>query len=166
MVELKARVDNLEEIRNKLSQIGVQSLGTFHQVDTYYKVPTGRLKLREIKSKPGAELIYYEREDIAKPKKSSILILAIPHHHDLKQTLKRILGTKAIVDKTREIYHHQGIQIHLDKVKNLGSFVEFELETSQNSNQRNKDISKLAELRERLNIDPACLQKLSYSELI
>jgi predicted adenylyl cyclase CyaB len=166
MVELKAKVDDLAPIRKTLTQHGADRIGVFHQIDTYYKVPKGRLKLREVKDKVDGELIYYEREDIAKPKRSFDFILKIPQSQVFKQILEQIMETKNIVDKIREIYHYKGIQIHLDKVKDLGSFVEFEYMTSQNPEQRKRDCLKLEKLRERLKIGSQRLESLSYSDLI
>jgi adenylate cyclase class 2 len=166
MVELKAKLDNLETIRDRLIQYRAKQVGTFHQVDTYYEVPKGRLKLREVEGKVSAELIYYERENVAKPKRSSVFILTIPQPQAFKQILEQIMRVKVVVDKVREIYLCEGIQIHLDTVKSLGPFIEFERITSQDLKQQKKDLAKLEKLRERLNISPKRLEKLSYSDLI
>ncbi|MCJ7447228.1 MAG: hypothetical protein MUO72_06030 [Bacteroidales bacterium] len=45
--EFKARVRNLEELEQKLKEINPVYKGEDHQVDTYFNVPKGRLKLRE-----------------------------------------------------------------------------------------------------------------------
>ncbi|MDH5448137.1 MAG: class IV adenylate cyclase [Candidatus Bathyarchaeota archaeon] len=166
MVELKAKVDGLETIRDKLIQYSAKQVGTFHQIDTYYKVPKGRLKLREVEGKSDAELIYYERENVAEPKRSSVFILIIPQPQVFRQILERIMKIKVVVDKVREIYFYEGIQIHLDIVEGSGSFIEFERITSQDSEQQKKDLSKLEKLREKLNISPQSLERLSYSGLI
>ncbi len=165
MVELKARVDDLTHIRNKLMHDGAEKIGVFHQKDTYYNVPKGRLKLRKVEGRIGAELIYYERENVAGPKRSSVLILSIPQPEHFKQILERIMEVNAIVDKVREIYFYDGVQVHLDIVKDLGTFVEFERTTSQDKEKQKNDLRKLETLRERLGINPQSLQRLSYSEL-
>jgi len=166
MVELKAKVDDLAPIRNKLIQYGANKIAIFHQIDTYYKVPKGRLKLREIENKAEGELIYYEREDVAKPKRSFDFILKIPQTHVFRQILKQIMETKAVVDKIREIYRYENVQVHLDKVKGLGSFIEFECMTSQNPEQQKIDCLKLEKLGEQLEISGKHLESLSYSDLI
>ena len=130
IVELKAKVNDLEKIRNKLITSRAEYLGTFHQIDTYYNVPKGRLKLRELENDVDAELIYYERENVAEPKKSSVFILAIPQSKAFKQILERIANIRVVVEKVREIFIYEGVQIHLDKVKGLGSFIELEYLTS------------------------------------
>ena len=50
MVELKARVDDHDFLRKKLSTLGAIYVGTFQQTDLYFEVPEGRLKLREVKA--------------------------------------------------------------------------------------------------------------------
>ena len=45
--EFKAKVDNLEEYENKLLKLNPFFKGTDHQIDTYFNVSKGRLKLRE-----------------------------------------------------------------------------------------------------------------------
>lgn len=166
MIELKAKVDDLATIRDKLIQYGVKHVGAFRQIDTYYKVPKGRLKLRELEGEKDAELIFYERKNVAEPKKSSVFILTIPQPQIFKQILKRIIKTKAVVDKMREIYFYEDTQVHLDTVEGLGSFIEFERITSGDPEQQKKDLLKLKKLREQLNINYQQLEKLSYSDLI
>ncbi|MCK4477469.1 class IV adenylate cyclase [Candidatus Bathyarchaeota archaeon] len=166
MVELKAKADDLAIVRDSLVQYGAEQVGVFHQIDTYYKVPKGRLKLREVEGETGAELIYYERENVAEPKRSSVFILKILQPQIFKQILERIIKVKVMVDKVREIYVYEGVQIHLDTVKGLGSFIEFECVTSEDSEQQKKDLLKLEKLRGQLNIGSKRLEGLSYSDLI
>ena len=88
LVELKAKVADLGIIRTKINQLEVQSVGVFHQKDVYYEVPEGRLKFREVEGSNVAELIYYEREDIAGPKRSVVTILRIPKNGDFRKILE------------------------------------------------------------------------------
>lgn len=167
VVELKAEMRDLQEVRGKLIRCGAEKIGVFHQVDTYYGVPKGRLKLREETDHANrCKLIYYEREDIAGPKKSSVFILAIPQPQVLKPILQRIIKVKAVVEKMREIYLLEEVQIHLDTVRGLGCFVEFERLTSQDLSRQEKDTVTLEKLRKQLNISPQRLIKLSYSDLM
>ncbi|UCE96117.1 MAG: class IV adenylate cyclase [Candidatus Bathyarchaeota archaeon] len=166
MVELKARANSLELSRNRLIEFGAKKIGVFHQIDTYYEVPTGRLKLREVEGKADSELIYYEREDVFEPKKNSVFIFQLSQSQILKGILNRILTIKGVVDKIREIYLYDDIQIHLDTVRDLGSYIEFERITSSDPRQQKKDLLKLERLRKRLNISSQSLERSSYSDLI
>jgi adenylate cyclase class 2 len=166
MVELKARVGDHELLRRKLSALGAERVGTFQQSDLYFKVPEGRLKLREVKDNDAVELIYYDREDIAGPKSDDAFILRVQEPEELKKILKKILAPLVVVDKVREIYRYRGTQIHLDTVKKLGKFIEFEKQTDDKPEAIEKDRLTLQKLMEKLEIDPPHLESLSYSDLI
>ena len=45
--EFKARVNNIDELEQKLLQLDPVFKGEDHQIDTYFNVSEGRLKLRE-----------------------------------------------------------------------------------------------------------------------
>jgi predicted adenylyl cyclase CyaB len=173
MVELKARVDDLGAVRRKLTSLGAQHMGTFRQIDVYFDVPKGRLKLREVEGSNETELIYYERENVAGPKRSDDFILKVPKPTFFKTLLERLLETSAIVEKVREIYRYQRtnaasrcqyIQIHLDNVEKLGTFVEFEMKSSNRTEKRDKQI--LENLMKKLEIKANQLEKYSYSDLL
>jgi predicted adenylyl cyclase CyaB len=166
MVELKARVDDHAFLRQSLSALGAEHVGTFRQTDSYFKVPEGRLKLREVKDVDKAELIYYEREDVAGPKSDDAFLLRVQEPEELKKILKKILEPLIVVEKEREIYMYEGTQIHLDTVENLGKFVEFERQTSDEPTMVEEDRQNLHELMKKLQIDPNRLESLSYSDLI
>ena len=165
MIELKARVGDHQALRKKLSALGAQYVGTSQQTDLYFMIPEGRLKLREVEDNRTAELIYYERENIPGPKRDDAFILKILEPEDLKKILKKILTPLTVIEKVREIYKYQGTQIHLDTVKKLGKFVEFERRTSDDSRVAEKDRRILEKLMIKLEIDPSNLETLSYSDL-
>ncbi len=165
MLELKARVDDQEIFRRKLTSLKAQYMGMFRQDDVYFEVPKGRLKLREIKGKQ-TELIYYEREDVANPKLDAVCILKIQEPASLKTLIKRLLKTRATVKKTREIYQYQGTLIHLDVVENLGTFIEFERKTSSDAQTISRNRQVLKNLIEKLEIKSKNLEKLSYGDLV
>jgi len=164
LVELKAKIDDLNRIRSEILELNANFVGRFHQIDTYFNVPKGRLKLREVEGRSYAQLIYYERENIAAPKKSEVFILEISNPKEFKEKTGKILGIKSIVDKIREIYIYDETKIHLDFVKGLGSFIEFEKETSDSEVGNGRKF--LEKLMEKLKIKRENLIELSYGELI
>ena len=166
MVELKARVDELNVLRKKLSVIGAKYIGEVNQSDEYFVVPEGRLKLRTIKDSGTVELIYYERENIFGPKRDDVYILRVKESNELKSILKKILKPLIVIEKDREIYEYQGTQIHLDHVKNLGKFIEFERKTSDNQKSVEKNQRILKKMMEKFEIPPRNLESLSYSDLV
>ena len=166
MVELKARVDDHDSLRRELYALGAEHVGTFRQTDSYFVVPEGRLKLREVEDSGTAELIYYDRENVAGPKSDDAFILRVQEPEELKRTLKKILAPLVVVEKVREIYRYKGTQIHLDTVKKLGKFIEFERPTTDDPKRTEKDRLNLEKLMKKLKIDPNNLESHSYSDLI
>jgi adenylate cyclase class 2 len=165
MVELKARVDDHNVLREKLLDLGAEYFGTVHQKDQYFVVPEGRLKLRTTEGKDIVELIYYERENLSGPKIDDAYILRVLEADDLNVILKKILKPLNVIEKDRGIYQYNGTEIHLDNVTNLGIFVEFERRTSSKQKNLNKDRQVLEKLMKALKISPNNLVALSYSDL-
>lgn len=161
LIEIKARVSSLDPIREKILSWGTMLQGTYVQSDTYFNTVSDRLKMREVDGEPTAMLIYYDREDIPDPKRSDILIVETGEPETLKAILGRSIGVKVTVEKTREIYQHQGTQVHLDEVEDLGTFIEFERPVTDLPEDRRV----LEALMEELNIEADDLVTVSYSDL-
>jgi adenylate cyclase, class 2 len=123
-VEIKARCRNQDKIRSILKELSADFKGTDHQIDTYFNVPVGRLKLRE--GSIENHLIYYQRENQHGPKESQVTLFQNDPRSSLKSILQKALGILVSVDKTREIYLLDNVKFHLDSVVTLGSFVEIE----------------------------------------
>lgn len=123
-VEFKAATDRLEELEQILLSEFPRYIGEDHQVDTYFKVEKGRLKLREGNIENA--LIHYDRQNIAGSKSSHILLYKHKANSSLKKILTRAIGIKAIVDKKRKIYFIDNVKFHFDTVVGLGTFVEVE----------------------------------------
>lgn len=123
-VEIKARSSDSRFIRDYLLSKGAEYKGTDHQTDTYFKVPNGRLKLRE--GNIENNLIFYSRPDQAGPKESVFQLVKVEDAAGLKKALTSANGIKIIVEKKREIYFIANVKFHIDEVPGLGSFVEIE----------------------------------------
>jgi adenylate cyclase class 2 len=123
-VKIKARCGNQDKIRNILKTLNADFRGIDHQIDTYFNVPFGRLKLRE--GNIENYLIYYQRENHNGPKESRVILFHNNPRSSLKSILEKALGTLASVDKTREIYLLDNVKFHLDSVVDLGNFIEIE----------------------------------------
>lgn len=123
-VEIKARCSDSRFIRDYLLSNGAEYKGTDHQTDTYFKVPNGRLKLRE--GNIENNLIFYTRPDQAGPKESVFQLVKVEDAAGLKKALTSANGIKVIVEKKREIYFIANVKFHIDEVPGLGSFVEIE----------------------------------------
>jgi len=124
-VELKAVRKNLAADRARCRKLGAEFAGRLTQRDTYFKVERGRLKLRE--QRPGeAQLIAYLRPDESRARICDYRLVSAPQPAALRAALASCLGVVAEVRKIRELYLYRGVRIHLDRVRGLGSFIEFE----------------------------------------
>lgn len=123
-IEIKARCHNPDAIRDILQKHNADFIGTDHQIDIYFQVPQGRLKLR--KGSIEQKLIFYQRNNQKGPKSSDIHLVPAAHPQKMQALLESALGTKVIVDKQREIYFIDNIKFHIDEVDELGSFMEIE----------------------------------------
>lgn len=122
--EFKAQINDITHYENKLLTLNPVFKGLDHQIDTYFNVPTGRLKLREGNIEHA--LINYDREDLATSKASDIILYQHKPNAALKEILTRQLGIKAVVDKKRKIYFIDNVKFHFDDVRDLGTFMEVE----------------------------------------
>lgn len=125
-IEFKALCKDPEKIKKILLSRNADYKGVDYQVDTYFQVNKGRLKLREGKIEQA--LIYYSRKDSKEPKQSNVTLFPVDSDSAtlLKEILTNSLGVLVIVVKQRAIYFIDNIKFHIDKVKDLGSFVEVE----------------------------------------
>lgn len=123
-IEIKARSNNQDLIREILKFHKAELKGVDHQIDTYFKVNSGRLKLRE--GNIENSLVHYDREDLEGPKQSNVTFYKSADKVSLKEILTKALGILVVVDKSREIYFIKNVKFHIDSVKDLGTFVEIE----------------------------------------
>src|ERR1700730_4675392 len=120
-VEIKARVTDPKAMRSRVEALGTTAPEELVQIDTFYNVPTGRLKLREFADGAG-ELIYYDRPDAVGPTVSNYLRAPSSDPSSLRDVLGRALGVRATVTKRREVFLIGQTRIHLDEVEGLGPF--------------------------------------------
>ncbi len=123
-IEIKAYCSNPESIHQILKEKKARFVGVDHQIDTYFKVNNGRLKLRE--GNIENHLIHYIRSNRVGPKKSEVLLFKSEPKSSLKEILIKSVGILVVVDKNRSIYFIENVKFHVDEVEGLGSFVEIE----------------------------------------
>ncbi|MEL6719193.1 MAG: class IV adenylate cyclase [Bacteroidota bacterium] len=123
-IEIKARCHHPEKIKALLAAKNADFKGVDHQIDTYYEIPNGRLKLRA--GNIENTLIHYERSDQAGPKQSNVALYKNEAGSTLGDVLKKALNILVVVDKKRGIYFIDNVKFHVDEVQGLGSFVEIE----------------------------------------
>ncbi len=125
-IELKARVQDAADLRERIRAVADAPPEIQHQTDTFFRTERGRLKLRAFGDGSG-ELIYYERPDRAGPKRSGYDRAPCASAGTLERVLGRALAVRGTVVKRREIYLVGRTRIHLDEVHGLGAFLELEV---------------------------------------
>lgn len=160
-IELKARLENRDAAVTACARINAELQGDIYQVDTYFAVPEGRLKLRE-SSPGGTELVHYRRPDVSGPKGCDYRLVTVDG--PMKPVLADVLGISAVVEKTRTLYLWENVRIHLDDVVGLGHYIEFEA-VQKSAKDDDDGHAKLQFLIEAFEIGDDALEELSYLEL-
>jgi predicted adenylyl cyclase CyaB len=163
-IEIKAKAKNTNYIRKFLLNHNADFKGTDHQIDTYFNVSQGRLKLRQ--GDIENNLIYYDRENKKGPKQSNVILYNSNPKSSLKNILERSLGILTIVNKVREIYFIDNVKFHIDKVKSLGEFVEIEAIDLTGDTGKEKLLKQCNEYLNLFKINPSDLISNSYSDLL
>ena len=125
-IEIKARVEELDVVRLKAVSLASGPSQVIYQLDTFFGVARGRLKVRAFDDGSG-ELIAYERADDRGPKQSTYTRLECRDAASLCEALGRVLPVRGVVTKHREVFLAGRTRIHLDRVEGLGAFVELEV---------------------------------------
>jgi len=163
-IEIKASYPNLEEATERLKKLPVQFEGVDEQTDIFYRVNSGRLKLRRSKLY-GDLLIPYLREDQQQPKSSEYVLIAVSDADQIEKLLSQILGVDKKVHKFRAIYHFQNVRIHLDQVDGLGTYIELEA-VVRNENDTGASRERINFLMKQLHICPENLIAKAYVDLL
>jgi len=162
-VEIKARCNSADRVRDALRSRGAVFKGTDRQVDTYFKVKRGRLKLRE--GPIENNLIFYSRNDQAEPKISEVILYHPSRDPSLKEALVASLGVLVTVEKTREIYFIGNVKFHIDVVDGLGNFVEIEAIDKDGTKGKKALLEQCQEYMRLLDIGSEDLVSNSYSDM-
>ncbi|MDX2148676.1 MAG: CYTH domain-containing protein [Planctomycetota bacterium] len=160
-VELKIELRDAALARAIAKAVGATLIATVEQTDTYFRVPSGRLKKREAPGEP-VEYIFYERKDMARPRLSHFQI------YSEAEALTRF-GTEPLpvwvtVRKKREIHILGYVRIHIDQIEGLGNFLEFEALVSPSCTVP-RCHEAIADLRQKLSPALGEVVTTSYSDL-
>ncbi|XP_043278947.1 uncharacterized protein [Venturia canescens] len=165
-IEIKASVQDWETINDKAKELSGSEPTTIRQNDTFFKAEKGRLKLRRFEDGSG-ELIFYERPDISGPKLSNYrkANLSAEDCKQIGDVLTESNGVLGTVEKTRYLYMIGQSRIHIDRVLNLGTFVEIEVVLRED--QTPETGQKISEdLMEKLGIKTTDLISKAYLDLL
>lgn len=163
-VEIKARCPDPGGIRRLLREHGAEFRGEDRQTDTYFRVPDGRLKLRE--GTIEKNLIFYRRDDREGPGLSDVELYPTAEPAGLKAVLGRALEVLLVVRKKREIWYLENVKFHIDEVDGLGSFVEIEAIDSEGNRSPSELRRQCRGYMDLLGIPEKQLVAVSYSDLL
>lgn len=163
-IEIKASCSNHRKIQRILQQHHADFKGTDHQVDTYFQVPRGRLKLRE--GNIENFLVFYQRDDQEGPKQSNVILYKTSPGSSLRDILVQSHDILAVVDKLREIYCIENVKFHLDTVQELGTFVEIEAIDSDGTLGHEKLLAQCNYYLKLFQIPEQDLLSHSYSDML
>jgi len=163
-LEIKARYSGLGNAVQILSALGVDEVWTHKQIDTYFKIPDGKLKLRQVDGDL-AELIFYKRPKEQGAKISHYFLFQTDFGENLKNVLGPALHVDLVVEKTRTLYLWENVRIHLDKVVGLGDFIEFEAVLSE-TEELTESEKRIGFLRQKFRITDEHLIGDGYYELL
>lgn len=163
-VEWKAKVRDVQRQQQLAEELARTPPKLLEQVDTFFKVSHGRLKLRRLAA-GYAELIHYFRPDQAEPKLSEYSIVPTSQPDLLRELLKLALGMQGEVRKRRWLYLVGQARIHLDEVDRLGTFLEVEVVLQPG--QTVAEGEQIAEtLRRQLEVRDEDLIEVAYLDLM
>ena len=94
--EFKARLKDETVVRAALKRLRARYIGRDHQIDTYFKVAQGRLKLREGKIENA--LIFYNRSNAARARRAKIEMALLARRNGMKAVLTKAFGVRVVVD--------------------------------------------------------------------
>lgn len=164
-IEIKAKCFHPEKVEAFLLANGARYIGLDHQKDTYFHVPSGRLKLRQ--GNIENSLIFYNRPDASGPKQSDFLLCAVADGPAQEALLAKALGVKVVVEKHRKIFFIDNIKFHIDEVPGLGAFVEIEAGNIHNPSLTIEQLKEQCNYyMQAFNIQEADLAERSYSDML
>ncbi len=125
-IEIKARIDSVEAMLPRARALADGEAECIDQDDTFFRVPLGRLKLREF-ADGSAELIHYHRPDLPEARASDYVRVPVADAAALREALARGCGVLGRVRKRRLMWRVGATRVHLDRVEGLGDFIELEV---------------------------------------
>jgi predicted adenylyl cyclase CyaB len=163
-VEIKARITDLSQLRERIESIADRGPRVIHQEDTFFRCSNGRLKLRRF-SEQECELIFYQRPDTTQPIESRYSRASSHEPDALIELLAQAIGVRGAVQKRRTLYWLGQTRLHLDEVEGLGPFLELEvvLEPSQSTSE---GVEIADQIMKRLRIQEKDLIESAYIDLL
>lgn len=163
-IEIKARIASVEALAPLAAALAHDGPIDIAQDDTFFACTNGRLKLRRFADDRG-ELIWYARADERGPKTSFYLRSATTQPDAMRESLERAYGSIGRVRKQRTLYLAGRTRIHLDRVEDLGDFLELEVVLADDEPPEHGTREAHALMRQ-LHVAPEALIEGAYLDLL
>jgi adenylate cyclase class IV len=163
-IEIKAHVENAETLATKVAAIADEGPIEIAQDDTFFRCDSGRLKLRAFANGAG-ELIYYRRANQCGPKESFYLRSPTSAPDSLRASLSLAYGEVGRVKKHRTLFLVGRTRVHLDKVEQLGHFLELEVVLADGE-PAEVGVCEAHQLMETFDVKPYQLIEDAYVDLV
>jgi adenylate cyclase class 2 len=151
-IELKVSVPSLDPVRDHLVQRHAQPLGRVHEHDRYYNAPHRDFAVTDeavrVRYTNDHAVVTYKGPKLQKfgLKAREELNFAVESGEAFETMLARLGFTLTTnVNKWRETYSLDGATISLDTVEELGTFVEIEVITENETDNPTNRITRLAQ---------------------
>lgn len=163
-IEIKARIESVESLAPRVAALADQGPVEIVQDDTFFPCDRGRLKLRAFPAGDG-QLIYYQRPDQTGPKESFFVISPTAAPDALREALALAYGRAGRVRKRRILYLIGRTRVHLDRVEDLGDFLELEVVLTEGE-PAERGVEEARRLMAALRVDPGQLIEGAYVDLL
>ncbi len=170
-VEVKAKVDDLKKFEAMLKSIGAQFMKKVEDVDLYFNAPHRDFmetdEALRIRRRDGEISVTYKGPKFDLKSKSREEVNLLINDAFTAEKLFELLGFRkaGIVKKTRLIYKLSDVEVSLDEVEGLGSFIEIETE-AVDKKETIKKRDELLEILKSLEIEESAFERRSYLELL
>ena len=163
-IEIKARIESVALLTPKVAELASEGPIEIAQDDTFFNCVTGRLKLRAFSNDAG-ELIFYRRVNQTGPKESFYLRSPTSSPETLRESLSLAYGQIGRVRKYRTLFLVGRTRVHLDRVEDLGHFLELEVMLVDDESPE-QGIREASDLMDHLGIQPSQLIEGAYLDLL
>lgn len=161
--EFKAYYNDLQKAEKICSDMGAKKIRTNAQIDTYFSVKHGKLKIREDNNQ--FSLIYYKRLNTAKARSCNYEKVDLTDQKEVLFTiLNEALGEISRVKKERISFVTEQAIINIDKFDLIGNFVEVEV-LMEKTKSKEEAVLLAKELQTKLEVRSSDIVSFSYADL-
>ncbi len=165
-IEIKTPVADHEDVKRRLAELNAIHVERVEQSDSYFAHPCRDFGVTDealrVRRQGGKETLYYKGPKVdAETKTREEIAVPLSDAEAMKTVLQRLgFVPVVILDKERDIYQLDGVEVALDTVNGLGHFVELEVQGDDIEGGK----AKLKEAMRSLGLEGS--ERRSYLELM